>query len=285
MKTLLLSSIAAIAAATAVFGADADIHITASAPDPLPMPEEDGAFSDVSSRGYPVRHIYYIISESEYTAYTAAPSPSEAVYNAFLAGNLGEACLYDETTEAGNSNFNLSEIFYYHDAEYDEDVYYDEYFCNGENAYFAGIFTYTNDTGTSYYIAQTTNIVTLTDEEIDAQPFGTEQWIYNIAANAGRWEVVSAAPPAPLEIECTNIAVSGGTVTVTYQVSDLSGFAVGNTVNFSVAYSLARNASGERATETLSGTINSINTEASTFTATLSPPANTSSLFILGIED
>lgn len=272
MKKLLLSSIAAIAAATAF--ADGDIQLSSSI---IPLPEKNGSFSDVSSIGYPVRHIYYMISEEEFDAYASAPSPSKAVYNAFLDGNLGEELIYDEVTTNGFSDIYLSEIL-------DEEGFpYAFYYGPGENAYFAAIYTYTNETtGAFYYIAQTTNIVTLTEEEIDAlpTPFGAKRWIYDIAVNAGRWEMI-----APLEIECTNIAVSGGTVTVTYQVSDLSGFAVGSTVNFSVAYSLARNASGELATETLSGTINSIDATASTFTATLSPPANTTSLFILGIDD
>jgi hypothetical protein len=279
---LLLSSITAIAAAMAIA---ADIQLTSSL-DEIPLPEEDGAFSSDSSEGYPVRHIYYIISNAEYVAFTASPSPSEAVYNAFIAGNLGEASLYDATTEDGYSDFFLSEIFYYHDAEYDEDVYYDEYFDDGDTAYFAAIYIYTNtDTGKSYYIARPVCTTTPTEKELDINPFLPASRIINIATGAGRWEVIAPTPPAPLEIECTNIAVSGGTVTVTYQVSDISGFAVGSTVNFSVAYSLARNASGALATETLSGTINSIDATASTFTATLSPPANTTSLFILGIDD
>lgn len=281
---LLLSSIAAIAAATALVATAANITLNSSLED-LPLPNDDGSFSEISSNGHSVRHIYYIISEEEHTAYTNAVMPSEAIFNAFLAGEIGEVCLSDEVTTDGYSAISLDEIFYYYDEVNDIEFCYDKYFGYGEKAFFAVICTYTNETtGTSYYIAQTTNTVTLTAQELDANPFDIRA-IDDIAANAGRWEVVAAAPPAPLEIECTNIAVSGGTVTVTYQVSDISGFAVGSTVNFSVAYSLARNASGALATETLSGTINSIDASASTFTATLSPPANTTSLFILGIDD
>lgn len=270
---LLLSSIAAIAAATALVATAANVELNSSATDYLPLPATDGSFSDVSSEGYPVRHIYFIISEEEFDEYTSAASPSAAVYKAFLADELGEALIYDDITTAGYTDINLDEL-------YDEDGFsYGDYFGPGEDAYFAAIYTYTNETtGAFYYIAQPTNTVT-------SESFLHWAAIDDIALNAGRWEVVAAAPPAPLEIECTNIAVSGGTVTVTYQVSDISGFAVGSTVNFSVAYSLARNASGALATETLSGTINSIDASASTFTATLSPPANTTSLFFLGIDD
>ena len=187
MKHLLLSTLAAIAAATAAFGAN--IQITSSADD-LPLPNRDGSFSENSSRGHSVRHIYYIISEAEYATYTNAASPSEAVYNAFLVGELGEACIFDEIKTNGYSNINLNEIFWYRDDASGQDVNYDKYYGNGTNACFAAIYTYTNkNTGAFYYIAQPTNTVTLTDQELAANPFAHRR-ITDIAINGGRWEVV-----------------------------------------------------------------------------------------------
>lgn len=184
MKRLLptLSLAAAFAAATEAFGAD--IELSSST---IPLPAADGSFSEVSSMGYPVRHIYYMLSEEEFNAYTNAPSPTEAIYNAFLAGELGEACLTNAVITTGFSDIYLSEVLDEYDCPYS--LYYEP----GDNAYFAAIYTYTNETtGAFYYIAQPTNTVTLTDEEIDAlpTPFGAKRWIYDIAINAGRWEVV-----------------------------------------------------------------------------------------------
>lgn len=272
---LLLSSIAAIATATAAFAFE--ISLSSGT---IPFPNEDGSFSETSTQGRSVRHAYYLITAGKYANYMVSDSPSNAIYADFLAGADGWTTIVDyPSITSGFSVFDLSSF-----------ISDENWFDYDEEVYLAAVFVNVNELKpATNFIARAISFRTPTeeddDEAMDEEGVAFNLMINNIATDAGRWEVVAAAPPAPLEIECTNIAVSGGTVTVTYQVSDISGFAVGSTVNFSVAYSLARNASGALATETLSGTINSIDATASTFTATLSPPANTTSLFILGIDD
>lgn len=272
MKKLLLSSIAAIAAATVASAFE--ICLTSGT---IPLPNADGSFSEETTKGHSVRHVYSVLSTEKYNEYISSTTSAADIYADFLSGDADLDVFLDEVTTEGRTRlWALSDYI-------DENKWWDY----DEDACFACVFIYEDDNRlTTNYIARAVSVHTPSIED-DDNGWGMEMEcdIYDIALSAGRWEVVAAAPPAPLEIECTNIAVSGGTVTVTYQVSDLSGFAVGSTVNFSVAYSLARNASGALATETLSGTINSIDASASTFTATLSPPANTTSLFILGIDD
>lgn len=278
LSTLTLA--AALAAATAAFGADmpADIHILSSADD-LPLPAADGSFSDVSSRGHPVRHIYYMISEDEFYDYTSASSPSEAIYNAFLVGELGEACLTNAIITTGYSDIYLSKIL-------DEDECpYSLYYGFGENAYFAAIYTYTNETtGAFYYIAQPTNIVTLTEEEIDAleTPFGAERKINNIAIAGGRWEVI--APP-PLEIRCTALSLAEGAVSATYEISDYSRMGEISSypnVNVVASADLSRTsptnipATIRSASETTGG--------AGILTLNFPCPPNFPTLFLLGLE-
>lgn len=255
MKKLLLSSIAAIAAATAAFGWNELVVFSGV----IYMPEHDGAFS-AENVGTNAHFFACVVDEGTYLRYVNNP---EGLYRTYCDGTFDEA----DEKRLGHTN----EDGFYRGILIDE--------LSADTYYVAMIASYTpiGDTRT-YYIAKVKSGEYTEDDEEHFKDL-------RIDLNPTEWSYIDSAPPAPLEIECTNIAVSGGTVTVTYQVSDLSGFAVGGTVNFSVAYSLARNASGALATETLSGTINSIDATASTFTATLSPPANTTSLFILGIDD
>lgn len=252
---LLLSSIAAIAAATAALGFN-EIVVSSGL---LYVPDSNGVFT-TESVGTNALFFACTVDEATYLRYA---DDSAGLYQAYGDGEFANAeeQIIKKTKTEGYYRGTLVDGF-------PADTYY---------VVMVATYASTAD-GKDYYIAKAASGV-YTDEAEE----NFADLLFSLDPTG--WSYVSEEPPAPLVIECTGIAVSGGTVTVTYQVSDLSGFAVGSTVNFSVAYSLARNASGELATETLSGTINSIDATASTFTATLSPPANTTSLFILGIDD
>lgn len=248
---------------------------------PLPLPEGNGSFSEISSEGFSVRHLYYIISEEDYIGYTNAASPSIAIFEDFLTPEktIGEVCLYDEIVTSGSSELYLDEIPRYYDVEEDDDVCYDTYFGYNTNACFAAIYIYTNDTAV-YYIAEPLCLTTPTREEAEVSfkiPF-----IPNIALNAGRWEVIYNEPPS---ITCTDLCVTGGVVSATYSISEFSRL---NEIVSNEETSVIVAADLARTTQTnLAASVTATNSGESTFTFSFNPAEQNwtnSTLFIFGVE-
>ena len=255
-----------------------------SSPAEIPLPLQNGYFSNISSEGYPVEHAYYIISEDDYTAYTNTASPSEAIFEDYLDANkdFGEECIYDEIVTDGYTDIYLGNIFYYYDEQKKINVNYDKYFGYGTNACFVAIYVYSNETsGVTYYIAEPLCISTPTEYEAMVNPFDIPV-ISDIAINAGRWQLLHNEPPS---ITCTDLCVTGGVVSATYSISEfsrLNEIVSGEETSVIVAADLART------TQTnLAASVAATNSVDSTFTFSFNPAEQNwtnSTLFIFGVE-
>ena len=275
MQKTLLTFLAVISIAHSSLGVNVEL---VSSEDTIPLPNPDGSFSETSSEGYMVEHVYYIISEEEYAAFINSDSPSAAIYNAHVNKQIGEVCIYNETTTDGFSVVYLDEIFRYFDAINNENVYYDTYFGFQTNACFVALYICSNENGT-YYIAEP--LCEVTPAEKDYLPW-VPMVFNNIAINAGRWEVIYNEPPS---ITCTDLCVTGGVVSATYSISEFSRL---NEIVSNEETSVIVAADLARTTETnLAASVTATNSVDSTFTFSFNPAEQNwtnSTLFILGVE-
>lgn len=240
----------------------------------IPLPNSNGTFSGDSTSGCSVRHIYCVLTADKYRSYMNSATSAADIYSDVLSSGQGITIVYDQETIDGRSwIIDLSDYMGVQNLfGYDVDVY------------FAGVFIYVDaENNKTYYIARAVSEHTpLKSEDDNGWGQGTIVEVLDLAANAGRWEVIYNEPPS---ITCTDLCVTGGVVSATYSIpefSRLNEVVSGEETSVIVAADLART------TQTnLAASITATNSVDSTFTFSFNPAEQNwtnSTLFIFGVE-
>ena len=240
----------------------------------IPLPGQNGSFTDKSTLGHSVHHAYLVLTAEKYIYYTNSTSMAADIFADYLSLSQGMDLFFDETTTDGYTILpRLSEYI-------DED----NWWGYDEDAYFAGIFIYVDESLRTNYIARAVSVHTpLESEDVNewGLEIGVKRSIENIAVDAGKWQVIYNEPPS---ITCTDLCVTGGVVSATYSISEFSRLnevVSGEETSVIVAADLART------TQTnLAASVTATNSVDSTFTFSFNPAEQNwtnSTLFIFGV--